>query len=76
MTNLYCGNIGSLSAGLWRIVLMPVDASKTAMQVEGSDGLKNLWNLAATEGPAPLYQGVSSILKYGDKFENWFHRPW
>lgn len=50
--------IGSLSAGLWRIILMPVDASKTAMQVEGSDGLKNLWNLAATEGPAPLYQGA------------------
>ena len=39
--------IGSISAGLWRIVLMPVDASKTAMQVEGADGLKNLWGLAA-----------------------------
>lgn len=50
--------IGSISAGLWRIILMPVDASKTAMQVEGADGLKNLWGLAATEGPAALYQGA------------------
>lgn len=49
--------IGSISAGMWRIVLMPIDASKTAMQVEGADGLKNLLNLAATEGPAPLYSG-------------------
>jgi hypothetical protein len=37
---------------------MPIDASKTAMQVEGSEGLKNLWNLTTTEGPAPLYQGA------------------
>jgi hypothetical protein len=37
---------------------MPIDASKTAMQVEGADGLQNLWNLTTTEGPAPLYQGA------------------
>lgn len=37
---------------------MPIDASKTAMQVEGADGLRNLWNLTTTEGPAPLYQGA------------------
>ena len=37
---------------------MPIDASKTAMQVEGADGLKNLWGLAATEGPGALYQGA------------------
>ena len=36
---------------------MPIDASKTAMQVEGADGLKNLWRLASTEGPSALYQG-------------------
>jgi hypothetical protein len=56
-------SLGSISAGLWRIVLMPIDASKTVMQVEGSDGLKNLWSLAGAEGPAPLYQGaVASAL--------------
>lgn len=50
--------IGSISAGTWRIVLMPIDASKTAMQVEGAVGLKNLWGLAANEGPGALYQGA------------------
>lgn len=37
---------------------MPIDASKTAMQVEGSEGLSNLWKLTLAEGPAPLYQGA------------------
>jgi hypothetical protein len=50
--------LGSVSAGLWRIVLMPIDASKTAMQVEGADGLKNLLELASKEGPSALYQGA------------------
>jgi Mitochondrial carrier protein len=50
--------LGSVAAGLWRIVLMPIDASKTAMQVEGSDGLAALWGLVAEErSPRPLYQG-------------------
>ena len=48
--------LGSLAAGLWRIFLMPVDASKTAMQVEGKEGLQELWGLVQKEGPAPLYQ--------------------
>lgn len=48
---------GSITAGLWRIVLMPVDTSKTAMQVEGSSGLENLVKRVTSEGPAPLYQG-------------------
>lgn len=38
---------------------MPVDTSKTAMQVEGKDGLKNLWNDVATnKSPGPLYRGA------------------
>jgi hypothetical protein len=50
--------LGSITAGLWRIVLMPIDASKTAMQVEGADGLKNLWGLVAEERSLePLYLG-------------------
>ena len=48
--------VGSISAGLWRIFLMPVDASKTAMQVEGKAGLDELWSLVQKEGPGPLYQ--------------------
>jgi len=50
--------LGSISAGLWRIVLMPIDSSKTAMQVEGEDGLKQLLALVTKEGPGPLYNGA------------------
>ena len=48
---------GSITAGLWRIILMPVDTSKTAMQVEGKSGLENLFERVGSEGPGPLYQG-------------------
>jgi hypothetical protein len=37
---------------------MPIDASKTAMQVEGEEGIKKLWGLVKDEGPAPLYYGA------------------
>lgn len=49
---------GSAAAGLWRIVLMPIDASKTALQVEGSDGLTRLWSSAVERGPGVLYRGA------------------
>ena len=50
--------LGSISAGLWRIFLMPIDSSKTAMQVEGENGLKELLALVNKEGPGPLYNGA------------------
>lgn len=49
---------GSIAAGAWRIILMPIDASKTAMQVEGAEGLQKLWKLATVEGPSVMYQGA------------------
>jgi hypothetical protein len=48
----------SIAAGAWRIVLMPVDASKTALQVRGRDGLQELWHQVVLQGPAPLYRGA------------------
>jgi hypothetical protein len=48
----------SISAGLWRIFLMPIDTSKTVMQVEGSDGLVRFKERVIQNGPAPLYQGA------------------
>lgn len=48
----------SITAGLWRIFLMPIDTSKTVMQVEGSDGLDRLKERVIQNGPAPLYQGA------------------
>ena len=49
--------LGSVSAGIWRIFLMPIDTSKTAMQVEGAEGLNNLWGIVGKEGPSVLYNG-------------------
>jgi hypothetical protein len=49
---------GSAAAGAFRILLMPIDTSKTAMQVEGADGLQRLWAKVLKEGPSPLYQGA------------------
>ncbi len=49
---------GSVAAGTWRIFLMPVDTSKTVMQVEGKDGLTNLYDKVKESGPGPLYRGA------------------
>ena len=49
---------GSLTAGAWRICLMPIDTSKTAMQVEGADCLEKLKQQVIDIGPSPLYQGA------------------
>ena len=37
---------------------MPIDTSKTAMQVQGSEGLDKLKEKVLSEGPSPLYQGA------------------
>lgn len=37
---------------------MPVDTSKTAMQVEGADGLERLRGKIQQDGPSALYQGA------------------
>ena len=48
---------GSFAAGLWRIVILPIDTSKTAMQVDGGEGLQKLKDKVMQLGPSPLYQG-------------------
>jgi len=48
----------SVSAGLWRIFLMPVDAVKTIMQVEGKHGFKMLTEKVSKGGPTVLYHGA------------------
>ena len=49
---------GSVTAGVWRICLMPIDTSKTAMQVEGAIGLEKLKQKVIDVGPSPLFQGA------------------
>jgi hypothetical protein len=48
---------GSVAAGLWRILLMPIDTSKTSLQVEGSKGLQKLYESTMEYGPGVLYRG-------------------
>lgn len=48
----------SAAAGLFRIFLMPVDAMKTIMQVEGKNGLPALAGKVRAGGPGVLYHGA------------------
>ena len=48
----------SASAACFRVVLMPVDALKTTLQVQGAQGLSVLSNKIATGGPFVLFHGA------------------
>ncbi len=48
----------SVAAGGFRILLMPIDACKTLMQVEGKDGLAVLRTKMKAHGPRVLYAGA------------------
>ncbi len=47
----------SVTAGLFRIFLMPIDTFKTGMQVEGKDGVKKIMNKFRANGPSIFYAG-------------------
>mmetsp|Transcript_8230 Transcript_8230/g.30412 ORF Transcript_8230/g.30412 Transcript_8230/m.30412 type:complete len:295 (-) Transcript_8230:222-1106(-) len=47
----------SLAAASWRICLMPIDTTKTIMQVEGVKGFPSLVQKVKTNGPRVLYHG-------------------
>jgi len=48
----------SFSAGLWRIAIMPIDALKTTLQVEGKEGIALLKNKIGARGFPVLYHGA------------------
>ena len=48
----------SFGAGTFRIALMPVDALKTTLQVEGAQGVKVLGSKIAAGGPFVLWHGA------------------
>lgn len=50
--------LASAAAGCWRIFLMPVDALKTTMQVEGAGGASKLAAKVRLGGPSVLYHGA------------------
>eukprot|EP00775_Hariotina_reticulata_P005503 gene5503-5738_t len=50
----------SAAAGAWRMFLLPLDATKTMMQVEGQAGLQHLWLKVRRNGPGVLYHGAAA----------------
>jgi len=61
----------SMSAGCFRVVLMPVDAWKTTKQVEGQKGLEKLWEKTKKSPTAP-FQGAMGAMT-----ATWVgHYPW
>lgn len=49
--------VASFTSGLWKIFCMPLDTSRTALQVEGKAGFETLKQRVLKQGPGPLYQG-------------------
>lgn len=47
----------SLTAGCWRVAIMPVDTLKTTLQVEGPKGIKLLGAKLAAQGPLVMWHG-------------------
>lgn len=64
--------IASLGAAFWRICLMPIDATKTSLQVHGKTGLKVLGKKLGAGGPGVLWHG--SIAAYSASLVG--HFPW
>ena len=62
----------SMAAASWRVVLMPIDACKTILQVEGKDGLKKLGAKVRAGGPTVLWHGAGGAV--GATFVG--HYPW
>mmetsp|Transcript_29703 Transcript_29703/g.28409 ORF Transcript_29703/g.28409 Transcript_29703/m.28409 type:complete len:301 (-) Transcript_29703:372-1274(-) len=62
----------SVAAGLFRILLMPIDTFKTTMQVEGKDGLPKLFAKFRTNGISTFFQG--SLASATATFVG--HYPW
>mmetsp|Transcript_41683 Transcript_41683/g.61192 ORF Transcript_41683/g.61192 Transcript_41683/m.61192 type:complete len:407 (-) Transcript_41683:427-1647(-) len=64
--------VASIVVGMWRIFLMPVDTCKTVLQVDSTEGFRNLMRKVRAGKVNVLYQGamanaVSSIFS---------HYPW
>ena len=51
-------SVASVTAGTFRIFIMPIDTCKTIMQVEGKTGLSSLAKKIRLGGPGVLYHGA------------------
>lgn len=64
--------IASILVGMWRVFLMPIDTCKTVLQIDSTDGFRNLMRKVKSGNINVLYQGsianaVSAIAA---------HYPW
>jgi hypothetical protein len=50
-------SFGSILAGVWRSLIIPVNAWRTSKQVHGKDGLQILLSKSKTHGIFTFYQG-------------------
>lgn len=50
--------VASIAAGAWRLVLMPIDTSKTVLQVEGNEGYRSLMRRISRGEFSAFYQGA------------------
>lgn len=62
----------SLAAASFRILLMPIDTTKTMLQVEGANGFKMIKNKILLKGPSSLFHGsiASALATFAG------HYPW
>lgn len=65
--------LASAAAAIWRIVIMPIDTTKTLMQVHGARAFAILSSRIASDGLATLYSGAAAacIATYAGHFP-WF----
>lgn len=50
--------LASVAAGSWRVLIMPIDAVKTTLQVQGAAGMKQLAASIRSNGIGSLYAGA------------------
>jgi hypothetical protein len=50
--------LASVAAGSWRVLIMPIDAVKTTLQVQGAAGMKQLAASIQSNGIGSLYAGA------------------
>jgi len=54
--------LASITAASWRFVLMPIDATKTTLQVHGKDGMNVLKNRIKSNGVKTLWNGTTASM--------------
>jgi hypothetical protein len=54
--------LASLSAGAFRVIIMPISVLKTTLQVKGPTGIYKLKNKIKLGGPSVLWHGTIGAL--------------